>query len=261
MPLQGEHGETQPVAVALRQLSLAVGLQQQGQVCKLRHGVGPSEGFVEQHMERSTRQPLLAADDVGNLHQVVVDDVGQVVGGQLVGTLEQHLVVDDVGLHAHLATDQVIDQHLVAGLHLEAHHILPTVGYQLVDLLFRQRQRVAHLAAGMRVVLEVLYLAALLLQLLRRVEGYVGLAGIEQLLHIFLIDVAALTLAVGPFVAAERYTLVELDAQPLERLDDVLLGTGYKPRAVGVLNTENEVAAMLAGKQIIIQGSAHTTDM
>ena len=100
----------------------------------------------------------------------------------------------------------------MAGLYLEAHHILLAVGYQLVNLLLRQRQRVAHLAAGMRVVLEVLYLAALLLQFLGRVEGNIGLAVIEQLLHIFLIDVAALTLAVGTLVAAERDSLVELDA-------------------------------------------------
>ncbi len=37
--------------------------------------------------------PLLGADDVGDLHEVVVDDVGEMVSGEAVG-LHQHLVVD-----------------------------------------------------------------------------------------------------------------------------------------------------------------------
>ena len=76
VPLQGEHGEAEAVAVALRQLALALGLEQQRKVGKTRHRVLPAKGAVKQHMQRRTRQPLLTADDVGDLHQVVIDDVG-----------------------------------------------------------------------------------------------------------------------------------------------------------------------------------------
>ena len=203
-------------------------------------------------MQRCRRQPLLATDDVRNLHQVVVDDIGQVVCRQLVGTLVEHLVVADVALDTHLATDEVVDQNLLAGLHLEAHHILLSLGYEAVYLFFGQCQRVAHLAAGVAVILEILDFGTLLLQLLRRVEGDVCLAGIQQLLHIFLIDVAALALTVGTLVATKRHTLVKLNAQPLETLDDIFLCTRHKARRIGVLNAEYQVAAMLTGKQIVI---------
>ena len=216
VPLQGEHGESQTVAVAFRQLAFAVGFQQQRQVGELRHGVGPAESLIEQHVERCRRQPFLATDDVGNLHQVVIDDVRQMVGGQLVGTLIEHLVVEDVALHAHLATDKVVDQHLASRLNLETHDILLAIGYQLVDLLLGQGQRVAHLTAGVGVVLEVLYLATLGLQLLGRVKGDICLVIIQQLLHILLINIAALALAIRAFVATEADTLVKLDAEPLE---------------------------------------------
>ena len=180
---------------------------------------------------------------------------------QLIGTLVEHLVVADVAFYTHLATDEVVDQNLLAGLHLEAHHILLTLGYEAVHLLLGQRQRVAHLTAGVTVVLEVLNLGTLLLQLLRGVEGDVCLAVVQQLLHIFLIDVAALALTVGTLVATKRHTLVKLDAQPLETLNDIFLCPRHEARRVGILDAEYQVAAMLAGKQIIIQCSTHAANM
>jgi hypothetical protein len=111
------------------------------------------------------------------------------------------------------------------------------------------------------VVLEILDFGTLGFQLLGGVEGNVSLVGIQQLLNIFIIDVAALTLTVGTFVTSKGYTLVELDAQPLERLDDIFLGTGYETIGVGVLDTEHQIAAVLLGKQIIIQGSTYTANM
>ena len=180
---------------------------------------------------------------------------------QLVGTLVEYLIVEDVGLDAHLTTNQVVHQHLLSAFNLEAHHILLTVGNQLLHFLLRQSQRVTHLAARVTVVLEILDLSALSLQFLWRVEGDIGLVGIQQLLHIFLIDVATLTLTVGTLVATKRDTLVELDAQPFERLDDILLCPWYKTVGVCVLDTEHQVTAMLACEQIIIKGSPHTTDV
>ena len=55
----------------------------------------PAEGLVEQDVFRGGGDPLLGADDVGDPHQVVVDDIGEVIGGEAVG-LHQHLVVDVV---------------------------------------------------------------------------------------------------------------------------------------------------------------------
>ena len=113
----------------------------------------------------------------------------------------------------------------------------------------------------MTVVLEILDLSALRLQLLRGVESDIRLIVIQQLLHIFLIYLTTLTLTVGPLVATEAHALVKLDTQPLKRLQDILLGAWYKTVRIRILNTEHKLTAMLACKQIVIQGSAHTTDM
>ncbi len=183
---------------------------------------------------------------------MVVDDVGQVIGGQFVGTLVEHLVVEDVALHTHIATNHVVDMDLLSRIDAEAHGVLGTVGDELLPLGAVHSQRVAHLHAGAGVVLEVLDLLALGLQLLRGVEGIIGLALVDELVDVFLVDVATLTLTIGTMVAAKRHALVELDAQPFESLDDVILGSGNEAIAVGVLNAEHQIAAMLACEKIVV---------
>jgi hypothetical protein len=115
--------------------------------------------------------------------------------------------------------------------------------------------------SGLLASLEVLDFLTLLLQFLGGVEGNVCLAGIEQLLHILLIDVAALALTVRSLVATKGDALVELNAEPLETLDDILLGARHETVRVSILDTEYQVAAMLLGKQVIIQCGTHTANM
>ena len=261
MPFEREHRESQTVAVALAQFSLAVGLEQQRQVGKTGHGVLPAKGTVEQHMQGSTGQPLFATDDMGDFHEMVVDDVGQMIGGQLVGTLEEHLVVEDVALDDHIAAYHVVDMDVLARLYLEAHHILVAVGNELLHLVGRHGERIAHHATGVGVILEVFHLGTLGLKFLGGVEGDVGLVLGQQLLHIFLVDGAALTLAIGSMAATVAHPLVKLDAEPLERLDDILLGTGHKTCGIGVLDSENKFATVLACEKVIVQCGAHTADM
>ena len=228
---------------------------------KLRHRILPAKCLVQQYMQGGRRQPLLATDHVGDLHQMVVHDIGQMVSRQLIGTLIEYLIIEDIALHAHLSTNQVIHQHLLSCLDLKAHHILLTIGNQLLHLLLRQCQRVTHHTTGMTVVLEILYLLTLSLQFLRGIKGDIGFTSIQQLLHILLVDVTALTLAVGTLVTTETHTFVKPNPQPLERLDNVFLSTWHETVRIGILNTEYQVATMLLGKQVIIQGSAHTADM
>ena len=212
-------------------------------------------------MEGCAGQPLLATDDVGNLHQVVVHNVGQMVRGQLVLALVEHLVVADLTLHAHLTANHVVDEHLLVGLHLEAHH--PGVGlpHQPLHLLLGKGQRVAHLRACAAVVLEILHLIPLRLQFLGGVKGHVCLAVGKKLVNVLFVNVAALALAVGAVVAAEGDTLVKLYSQPVESLDDIRLGTGHEAGGVGVLNTEHKVAAVLAGKEVIVKGGTHAANV
>ena len=127
--------------------------------------------------------------------------------------------------------------NILIRLDLGPYDILMAVGDQLVDLLFRQGQRVTHLLTSRRVVLEVRNCLTFFLQLSRRIERDVGMTGFQELVDIFLIDIAAFALAVRTVVASEADALVEPDTQPSECLNDVILGAGHETLRVGILDT------------------------
>ena len=147
---------------------------------------------------------------------MVVYDVGQVICGQLIGALIEHLIVKYVALNNHFAAYQVVHVHLFARFYLETHHILLALLHQLVHLIGRHGERVAHRHAGRSVVLKVGDSLSLGLKFLGLVESNVSLAAVEQYFDILLVYLSPLTLPVGAFVAPKAHALVELDAEPLK---------------------------------------------
>jgi hypothetical protein len=70
-------------------------------------GVGrvfPAEGGVKVDVQGRAADPLVGAQDVADLHEVVVDDIGQVIGRQAVG-LQQDGVGDLAVGHDDLAAN------------------------------------------------------------------------------------------------------------------------------------------------------------
>ena len=68
----------------------------------------PAEGLVQQVILGGGGQVLAAPDHMGDAHQVVVDDVGEVIGGQAV-PLQQHLVVQRAVVHGDVAENGVVE--------------------------------------------------------------------------------------------------------------------------------------------------------
>ena len=62
----------------------------------------PAEGMVEQVVLGRGGQILAAPHHMGDAHQVIVNDVGKVVGGQTV-PLQQHLIVQRAVFHGDVA--------------------------------------------------------------------------------------------------------------------------------------------------------------
>ena len=151
--------------------------------------------------------------------------------------------------------------NLLARHHLETNNILRAVGYELVYLFARHRQRVAHLHARLSVILEVFYLLTLSLKLLWSVESDIGLSAFQQLVYILTINLAALALTVRAMTSSEGNTLVEFQSEPSECLKDIFLCARHKPVGVSILNAENKISVMLTCKEIIIQRRTHTTDV
>ena len=150
---------------------------------------------------------------------------------------------------------------ILAGFNLEAHGIRCAGIDEPLCLLFAEAEAVAHAEACGGIVLEVFHLLALCIQLFGGVEGNVCTSVVEELADIGAVDVAAFALAVGTVMATEGHTFVETDAEPFEGFDDIFLGTGYKSLGVGVFDTENQFAAMLACKEIVVECCTYATDV
>ena len=95
VPFQREHRKAKTVTVALAELTVTFGLQQQRQVSKSRHRIFPAESTIQQNVQRSRRQPLLTANHMGNLHQMVVHNVCQMVSGQFVCRFIKNFIIKD----------------------------------------------------------------------------------------------------------------------------------------------------------------------
>ncbi len=251
-PIQGENGEIQPVAVALGELALAIGFEQQRQMGEAGHGVFPAKSAVKQDMQRCRRQPLLSSDNVANLHQMVVHHIGQVVGGQIVGTLVQHLVVEHIRFVMHLAAYHVLNINLLVGVNFETHRIQLAACQPVLHFFSTEAERILHLHTGMGIILEIGVFGMLGFQLGRRIESIVGLALGQELVYVSLVDFTTLRLAIGAVFTAETHAFVELDAQPCERFHNVGLGSRHKAFAVGIFDTKYHIAAQILGEQIVI---------
>ena len=89
-------------------------------------------------------------------------------------------------------------------------------------------------------------------ELLGRVEGVVGPPGLHELQGVLEVDFAPLALAVGCVGAAGADTLVDLDAAPFERFDDILLGSRHEPLRVGILDAQDHLAAVTACEEVVV---------
>lgn len=68
----------------------------------------PAEALVEEVVLRGGGEIFAAAHDMGDAHEVVVDDVGKVVGRQTVA-LQEYLIVERLILHRDVAKACIVE--------------------------------------------------------------------------------------------------------------------------------------------------------
>ena len=243
-------------------------------MCKPGHSVRPAKCFIQKVMQGQGREPFLTADDLCDFHQVVVHYVGEVVGGQLIGTLPEDFVVQGVRVYFHVATDEIVHCHDSAGGNFEADGPVRGGFQEVFYLGLRKGQRIAQAATGGGVVHEGLALGFRIgttgVELIGTVKRIICPAVPDKLLRVFAVDGPALTLAVrgvGVFGRclfhnlAVFHTLVRDDAAPVQRLQDILLRSRDKTVGVGILYADDEISALLLGIQIVVKGCAYAAHM
>ena len=188
---------------------------------------------------------VVAADDIGDAHVVVVDDDGEHVSRTAVGA-QQHEVVEVLVGEGDAALHLVVDHRLALLRRAQADHRLHAGG-RLGGIAVAPAAVVAR-----RAVLGARLLAHLR-ELLGRGVTLVGVALGEQ----FLGDLAV-TRRAGELV---HDLAVPFQPQPLQPVDDRGDGRLRRALAIGVLDAQQHAAAEMARVKPVEQRGARPADM
>src|SRR5262249_18656139 len=205
----------------------------------------PAERLVDLRLPRGVGEMIIAADDVGHIHVVVVDDDREHVGRGLVGA-EQYEVVEVLVLPDHAALDRILDDGLAFGRRFQPDHGLDA------------GRRLARIAVAPAAVVELRAAFAPrgfahFREFLGTRVTVIGLAGGEQLFR-------DLAMPRGAGELRDRFA-VPRDAEPSEPVQDRVDGGLGRALAVGVLDAQEHLAAAPARIEPIEQRGARTTDV
>ena len=215
----------------------------------------PAEALVEEVIFRCRRQILRPAHDVRDAHEMVVDDVCEVIRRQTVA-LDEHLIVERVVVDRDVAEDLVMERGLSLARDLLADDI-GLAGREICrDLLLAQTRAAAVIFVDDRAVGNTFFCSVVLIA-----EAAVGMAARDEQLGIFLIEPAPLGLDVRADRTADIRPLVVRQAAGTHgAVDDVDRALHIAP-LIGVLDAQDELAAGVPRDQIRIKRRAQIADV
>ena len=175
-----------------------------------------------------------------DLHQMIVDDHREVVRREPVG-FEEDLVVDVRVVEAHVAANVVLPfRH--AFRHEQPHHCGHAVRAFLRNLRL-SRQAAPVVARRLRpCALRIAHRR----QPRRGARAPVRIAAGDESVRVLAVDGDAQRLDVWIVRTADLGALTPVEPQPAQRLEDERLGSGDVALLVGVLDSQDEVAAGVA---------------
>ena len=239
--------------VALGQ-PLAVAAENGGKVRELRHG--PVESLIQRHLFRRIGEMVVAADDVGNLHQRIVDD--------------DYVVVNR---NPGRAQDDGIAHHLIREFDLAVHDVVKTNGSlrnaqadgaRFAGLAASQRLFGIEAATGSwinRLAMLGVGQFALLLKFRVRAKAQIRLALGQQPLGVLAIDGDAVGLAIRRIRPSKIGALIPIEAKPLQVGDELILKARLAALEVGVFDAQNHGAAGFAGVEPVDERRAGVADV
>ena len=210
---------------------------------------------VEHDLARGGAQQILAAQHHVHIHHRVVNRIGQRVQ-RIAVRAHDHVIRHRTGLELDAAADQIVEDDVLVG-HADAQRGLAALRAERGLLLLGQ-------VAVEPVIAELGRTAGgdvALLDLIRRRVRLVGIPGLKQAVGHLPVDGGTLGLAVRAVRAADLHALVPIQAEPTQRVEDLVVALLGIAGGVGVLDAEHEGAAGVAGFGPVEQGGADHTHM
>ena len=216
---------------------------------------GFDERAVEHDLPRRRRHEVLTAQHVGDAHQRVVDRVDERVERHAVRPHDDE-VAEAAGREGHVAAHEVVVRDVLV------RHLEPQGGRAPL------RTECGLLVLGevaVVVVVSLLLRSAVRfvarVDLLGRREALVHEALLEQPIEHLAMDVVPLRLAVGRMGPSDLDALVPVEAEPPERVDQLVVALLAVAVRVRVLDSEHERSAVVAREAPVEQCRANETDV
>ncbi len=243
-------------AVALGEL-VPVLAEHHRQVAEFGHL--PAEGVVHYSVKRRGGYPLLRPHDLGYSHEVVIDDIGEMIGREAVRFEEHRVGTNVLVLPLDRAEKLVVEDGRTLQGNFEAYDIALAFGEAAVDLFLGEIPAVpiVALVAGFRGRLRL----AQLLEPLLVAEAIIGLVHGHELFGVFLIGGEALGLDIGTERAAFVGAFVPIEAKPGEGVVEVFDVFVRVAGSVGIFQPEDEGSAGGASVEVVDEGRANPADM
>ena len=240
------------VAMALGHLVLAI--THDGRAVDIGRDV-PAEGFVEKIILRRGGKILAAAHDVGDAHQMVVNDICKVIRGKTVG-FQKHLILELLVFDRNVAERHVVER----GRALLRDALTDDKGLCGGNSRFCFGKR--EIPAGADVLFDLLavrFVRGFFFRFLA--EAVVCAALFAQKFCILAEEVAPLRLDIGTHGAAHIRTFIVRQAAFCHGLVDHVDRAVDQTALIGVFDAENELTAKVAGDEPGIECRSQVADM
>ncbi len=214
-----------------------------------------SQSFPKGLLARCIHQMFLAANNVCNLHQIVIHNAGEVVRREAVAFLDDK-ITNLAGSKGDFAAYHILHHHrfILRDGKTDCHR--PAFNAGLFGI-FRIREIFRALINETHFLRFCLL--ALSIKLFGRLETVVSTVLVEQFLNVFIVDIFSLRLQIRSIVSSGFRTFVPVDSKPSQIVHDLLSGGWCISLLVGVFDAENECPARSPGPEPVEQGGPGAT--
>jgi len=209
----------------------------------------PAERPVKENMQGPRGDPFLGPEDMGYFHQMVIDNIGQVIGGKSIAFHDHRIGADVLVFTLHLAHYQVPE----FGLSLQGDFKADHIGFSPIDppLGLRGIQIPAVAIVSEIFAFGFLLLFPNLVQALCSTKTGIGVPLLYQLITVFCIKITSLRLDIGSEVSTLIGTFVPLDSQPFKSIIKILEGLLAESLLIGIFHPEDKRPPLGAGIEIV----------
>ncbi len=200
---------------------------------------------------------LLAADDMGYTHQLIIDDARKAVRRESITFLYDKIAYF-TGCKPDLAANNIVNHKRLVSADGKTYRYRPALSPHLLSDAVSGE----FLGTGINeAFLLCLGLLAHSAKLVWSIETIIGLFLIEKLSYIFIVNLPPLGLQIRTIRAANLRPLIPFDAQPAKVLHYLPNGGRRIAFLVRILDTQNKFSAHPPGQEPVKKGGSGTANM